>query len=95
MKPVYCITLKKNHKKLFEDISAYFQDSNPTDFAVFEHHDKGHGRIEKRVCRILNEVTWLKNDHQWPGLTSLVEITRMTEFTNSKKQSMTDTRFYS
>ena len=84
----YCISLKKNQKTLFEDVSCYFQDTSEDFMAIFEHHDKGHGRIESRTCRVLEDVTWLNEQHNWPGLTSVIEVTRRTILNNKETREI-------
>jgi predicted transposase YbfD/YdcC len=59
----YCVALKKNQPTLHEDVATYFQDEG-LGMMTFTHYDKGHGRIEKRVCRVFDEIDWLKKEHQ-------------------------------
>jgi len=87
----YCVALKQNQKTLYDDVATYFKEHDPSLFTSFEHHDKGHGRLEKRVCRVFEDTSWLQETHQWPGLKSIVELTRTT---TTKSGTSTDTQFY-
>lgn len=69
----YCISLKKNQKNLFDKVHELFSKNEEETFAVFEHHDKGHGRIESRKCRIFHEPGWMR---EWKGLRTVIELTR-------------------
>ena len=35
----------------------------------------GHGRIEKRSCRVITDMDWICKSQDWKGLRSIVEIT--------------------
>ena len=37
--------------------------------------DGDHGRIETRSVRVINEIGWLKENHSWYGLQSIVAVT--------------------
>ena len=47
-------------------------------------HDKGHGRIEKRVCTVTDYLDWLpaKIRRAWLGLRSLVRVQSETTLSN-------------
>ena len=38
--------------------------------------EKNAGRIEKRICRKIKDISWLK-EHKWPGLQSIFSIERI------------------
>ena len=45
---------------------------------TYEHVDKGHGRIEIRRCIVSDQIDWLDQKQQWPGLktVAMIEETR-------------------
>jgi len=76
----YIIAVKENQKKLFGDIKEEFilrEDSN--EITNFTHYDKGHGRLETRVCSVIIPDHWLLDEHKWPGLKMIVRVLNKTE----------------
>ena len=82
----YVLGLKNNHSKLLEDVKGLFEQAGIITEQELklemepehlqEQTSRGHGRLEKRVCRILpayllGEALQL----EWAGLQSIVEIT--------------------
>lgn len=66
----YTIGLKQNQPLLYKDTEDYFNefsDNIPSKITL----DKGHGRIEKREYRLLNEISWLEQKDEWKGLNAL------------------------
>lgn len=87
----YVISLKGNQGSLHKDVKLWFEEvSNPIDH-VWEEYDKGHGRIEHRLCRSSGTIDWLRESHNWPGLKSIsaVQSTRETA-----KGFQKETRYY-
>jgi len=72
----YIFALKGNQGSLSEDVREYFEDEILTkDMMCFTSYDKGHGRIETRTCRILNDVQWLQDRHpHWSSIKSIICI---------------------
>lgn len=87
----YVISLKGNQGNLYEDIDLFFNDKDLKIDHVWEEADKGHGRIEHRLCRAAGDINWLLERHNWPGLRSIacVESTRET-----RKGKTTEKRYY-
>jgi predicted transposase YbfD/YdcC len=80
----YVCALKRNHGQLYEDVKLYLDDiENNNDligtFEKYETLDKGHGRIEKRMCITTSKIEWLKQRFQWKHITSIscIERTRV------------------
>lgn len=68
----YQISLKGNQGTLFGDIKRYFADPTvEADLLCSEENDKGHGRIEQRTAYVTDQIGWLQDLHQWPGLKSI------------------------
>ncbi len=69
----YILAVKGNQAFLLDDIKEAFVEQKPTS----EHSttELGHGRIEKRTCRVIQDTEWVCRKQQWKGLQSLIEIT--------------------
>lgn len=77
---VFCI--KDNHKKLKEEIAAYFhktQRDNPNIIDHFQEIDAGHQRIETRKCQRIDISDWLKKADEWKGAKTVILIERTRE----------------
>jgi predicted transposase YbfD/YdcC len=91
----YVLALKGNQNAIHDDVKRFFAD--PILAAECQRHqttDAGHGRIEERVCRVTENIGWLRELHpQWQNLQSIAAITSMR---TSKKtgEISTETRFY-
>jgi predicted transposase YbfD/YdcC len=68
----YVISLKGNQGTLHNDVVTYFKDEKTIEKSLIsEENDKGHGRIEQRVAYSFEDIEWLQNEHEWPGLKSI------------------------
>jgi predicted transposase YbfD/YdcC len=74
----YVLSLKGNHGTLHENVAAYFTSALSPEVTA-QTIDGGHGRIETRSVRVTDEIEWLKNDHSWVGLKSIVAVTAKRE----------------
>ena len=63
---------KTNEILLFED------QSNKNEWESCQTVEKNAGRIEKRICRKIKDISWLK-EHKWPGLQSIFSVERIVE----------------
>lgn len=98
----YLLALKGNQGTLHADVRAFFEDAANLQYArekggtvtTFEHHDKGHGRIEKRICTVTDWLGWLpaKVRREWLDLRSLIRIESHTTLGNG--QIRHETRYY-
>ena len=70
----YVLALKGNQESLNEDVRLFLDDPN-TPVAQATQTSKGHGRIETRMASISDDVAWLQERHQWPGLAAVGKIT--------------------
>jgi predicted transposase YbfD/YdcC len=87
----YIISLKGNQGKLHKDVQAVFEDSERLVTHVWEEFDKGHGRIEQRLCEATDDIGWLKERYKWPGLTSIAVVHSKRE---TKKGLQKESRYY-
>ena len=86
----YVISLKGNQGSLHSDVKLYLADKEHHEL-INESNDKGHGRIEQRVACVANNIDWLQEEHNWPGLKSIGQITSTVI---KKNKETTETRYY-
>ena len=70
----YVLALKGNQESLNEDVRLFLDDPD-TPVAQATQTGKGHGRIEIRTASVSDDVAWLQETHQWPGLAAVGKIT--------------------
>lgn len=78
----YILALKENHPTLFNDIQYYAeQELFPQDTKLLSDcgayattAQKDHGRIEKRRCWLIKDVSWLEQGKDWAGLAGAAVI---------------------
>lgn len=98
----YLLDLKGNQGSLHDDVRAFFTDPENLEYArqkggtveTVEHHDNGHGRIEKRVCTVTDWLDWMpaKARRSWLGHKTIVRIECHTTLPGGKVRE--DTRYY-
>lgn len=75
----YLFGLKENQPSLLEDVRLFFEDqSNRCEWEISKTVEKNAGRVEKRICRKIKDISWLK-EHEWPGLQSVFSIERIVD----------------
>ncbi len=88
----YVFGLKENQKSLYKDVELYFQSSNTnTDLETFTTTKKNGGRIKKRICRKLSDLSWLDQRSEWSGLRTVFSVTRIVK---NKDKTTEDTSYY-
>lgn len=75
----YVLAVKDNQPTLAEAIEEWFvaAQQGRLEHSYWEHveHDKGHGRLETRICRVTDDIAWLPGiGQQWTGLRRLVML---------------------
>jgi predicted transposase YbfD/YdcC len=68
----YVLAVKENQPSLLADIQDSFQMLAAD--AVDEEIDCGHGRVERRTCSVLSDLTLLEKPFEWASLNGLVRI---------------------
>ena len=68
----YILAVKDNQAHLHDDIKDAFKHGITEQ--VHEQSNLGHGRIEKRACRIITAMEWVCKAEDWQGLQTLIEI---------------------
>ena len=91
----YIHSVKENQPKLLEDIRLYAEEDvlprEKKDLKTAQRYacttDKGHGRIEKRECWLFDDVSWLSERHEWPGLKGVAVISSTRTMVNTGNTS--------
>lgn len=85
----YILAVKENQKNLLESVQYEFKTQNK--ITRDETVEKNHGRIETRLCEVIDEVTEVENKETWEGLRKLIKITSVRE---TKGTTTKEERFY-
>jgi len=87
----YILAVKNNQEHLSDDLQEAFTQSKAG--AITSQTEAGHGRIEKRTCRLISDTEWVCKEQEWKSLKTLIEIS--TERTNKATGEMQrETRYY-
>ncbi len=78
----YVLSLKANHSTLHEDISLFlsteikkWKEAKPHHIVdCHEDYDKGHGRVEHRVCYVSDALEWLPHRSAWCDLQTVAMV---------------------
>ncbi len=54
----YFIALKANQGTLLSDVESMFNAPSSYVPEIYKEIDVGHGRIERGVCEVINDVNW-------------------------------------
>ncbi|MDZ7898687.1 MAG: ISAs1 family transposase [Arcicella sp.] len=87
----YILAVKGNHPILETQIIQSFELETPT--TEFISHDKDHGRMEKRTCQVLTNLSWIDQKEEWKNLTSIVKVVSERTIISENKTSI-DTRYF-
>ena len=95
----YLIAVKENQHKLYESIKSWFSDINidgskvngrghypPTRYQYCTQENYGHGRTEKRTCRVISYKSLTEKIFQWEGVQSVVCIEKQEPIIRQEKQ---------
>ena len=91
----YVVQLKRNQGNFYEDVYAMFDDEymdmtdKDCEYEIFKTIEKGHGRIEKRTCFVLNNVEYF-TDYiaDWKGLKKIFAVKRETLKNEQKSEEI-------
>jgi predicted transposase YbfD/YdcC len=87
----YILAVKENQGRLFEEMKDSFQMLPAA--AVAEETDGGHGRVERRICSVLGDLSLVEKAAEWSSLQSLVRI-QAERFHKATGQVERETRYY-
>jgi predicted transposase YbfD/YdcC len=68
----YILSLKENQGMLYEQVTSLFNTYKEDSYS--QSHDKGHGRIEIRTCKVIRQLNWLDEKEHWTKLSSIIKI---------------------
>jgi predicted transposase YbfD/YdcC len=87
----YILAVKDNQEFLLDDLQEAFAQSREVLSNTVVN--VGHGRIEKRQCRIIEDTQWICKREKWKGVQTLLEIT--SQRTDKKTlEQQTEVRYY-
>ena len=82
----YVVQLKANQGTFHENVYAMFDDkyidetNTDCEYEIYSTMEKSHGRIEKRMCYVLNEIAFFTNYiNDWKGLKKIFAVKREVE----------------
>lgn len=81
------LALKGNQESLNEDARLFLDDPD----TPVAQTTKGHGRIEIRRASESDDMDWLQERHQWPGLAAVRKITASRQVGN---RTSVESRYY-
>lgn len=81
----YILQVKGNQVELQEQIIKVFNRNTDRQTAI--SHDCDHGRIEKRICQVIDDLTFLDTKEQWKDLKTIVRIKSYREDKKTGKSS--------
>ncbi|MDR1154634.1 MAG: ISAs1 family transposase, partial [Bacteroidales bacterium] len=87
----YILALKGNHGNLLEQAEDSFRFLRPV--SSDEHTDAGHGRVETRLCQVINGLSLVEQSGEWEGLQCLVKVESVRYFKCNAREEK-DTRLY-
>ena len=89
----YVLGLKDNQKTLLEEAKLFMNDPiNAGEIETYEASaEKNGGRIEKRKCRKISDVSWLSMYGEWVGIRSIFSVERTVV---TKDKSTDETSYY-
>ncbi len=74
----YVFGLKGNQGSLHDDVKRYLDDALSNGFKcehdTYETFEKSHGRLERRITHVCEDVEWIKKHHDWAGLSSIAVV---------------------
>src|SRR5208337_4783759 len=68
----YILAVKKNQRQLHEEVQDSFRRLACD--AVAEEIDCGHGRVERRTCSVIADLSLIEKASEWASLQGVVRI---------------------
>lgn len=87
----YLLAVKGNQKELKNQVLKTFDLIIPQ--SVDTSVDAGHGRVETRICEVINKLDFFDERERWTMLKSIVRITSE-RYNKSTGNTSTETRYY-
>jgi predicted transposase YbfD/YdcC len=89
----YILALKDNQGTLYEEARTLLDDVGLPGEDRVQIVEADHGRIETRTAHLTTDLTWLQEQHHWPGLACIGKITATREDKTSGTVQ-TQSRYY-
>jgi len=89
----YILALKTNQPELHQQVVDAFRFQKPS--SEEESIEKSHGRIEHRVCRVINNPKDIEDAPKWKDFKSIIRITRQREEISSLSKSTEESYYIS
>jgi predicted transposase YbfD/YdcC len=75
----YLLAVKENQPTLCAEMENFFDQAHAVEWEEVPHSfyqevDKGHGRIDIREVRVVEDLDWLPNASKWKNLACLIEV---------------------
>lgn len=87
----YILQVKDNQKELKSQIEKIFNSQHINNETIT--HDTGHGRMEKRTCKVIDNLQFLDGKEDWKSLQTIVQIQSEIYQKKTEKKSES-TRYY-
>jgi predicted transposase YbfD/YdcC len=87
----YVMALKGNQGSLHVDVRTFLDDPQTKLSVSASTVDGEHGRIETRTGMVSTEISWLQEEHNWPGLAAVGKVVRVRE---TADKTTTETAYY-
>lgn len=75
----FALALKGNQGTLHDDVRLFLDDPHRGGGLTGRTVDADHGRIETRTATVATDISWLQEDHHWPGLKAIGKVERIRE----------------
>jgi predicted transposase YbfD/YdcC len=75
----YVLALKGNQGTLHDDVHLFLEDPESSVQTAPATVEGDHGRIETRKAFPSTDISWLQEQHDWPGLAAVGKIARTRE----------------
>jgi predicted transposase YbfD/YdcC len=89
----YLLAVKENQKELYSNIMDTFRFTSKEKLQQYEDVDTGHGRVERRLCTITEDLGQLSRVDDWKNINALVKI-ESTRYIKVSGVTQTETRYY-
>ena len=87
----YVLALKGNQGILSDQVQESFRFLTVESMA--QENDLGHGRVEKRTCSVISDLSLIEHKDQWGGLKSLIRI-ESERFNKTTTEIEKETRYF-
>ena len=83
--------VKDNQKELRQQVEKMFSIGGIADSNT--HHDSGHGKVESRICDVIDDLRFMDEKEKWKGLKSIVRV-QSERYIKQTGETSTYNRYY-